>query len=108
VMLHDAGIARPRLKLLPMFQLGREVARSRGYEPAETLIGLPPAAFDPHRLQCSGCRAVTSRGVFVCPLLVDEPGGRMAGSLDRALGPFALRFGACYTCHVTGMTCGNG
>ena len=34
VMLHDAGIARPRLKLLPMFQLGREVARSRGYEPA--------------------------------------------------------------------------
>jgi len=108
VMLHDAGIARPRLKLLPMFQLGREVARSRGYEPAETLIGLPPAAFDPHRLQCSGCRAVTSRGVFVCPLLVDEPGGRMAGSLDRALGPFALRVGACYTCHVTGMTCGNG
>ena len=108
VMLHDAGIARPRLKLLPMFQLGREVARSRGYEPAETLIGLPPAAFDPHRLQCSGCRAVTSRGVFVCPLLVDEPGGRMAGSLDRALGPFTLRFGACYTCHVTGMTCGNG
>ena len=108
VMLHDAGIARPRLKLLPMFQLGREVARSRGYEPAETLIGLPPAAFDPHRLQCSGCRAVTSRGVFVCPLLVDEPGGRMAGSLDRALGPFALRFGACYTSHVTGMTCGNG
>jgi hypothetical protein len=108
VMLHGAGIARPRLKLLPMFQLGREVARSRGYEPAETLVGLPPAAFDPHRLQCSGCRAVTSRGVFVCPLLVDEPGARMAGALDHALGPFTLRFGACYTCHVTGMTCGNG
>jgi hypothetical protein len=107
-MLHGAGIARPRLKLLPMFQLGREASRSRDYEPTETLVGLPPAAFDPHRLQCSGCRAVTSRGVFVCPLLVDEPRARMAGSLDRALGPFALRFGACYTCHVTGMTCGNG
>jgi len=107
-LLRSLGIARPRLKLLPMFRLGREVTRSGGYDASETLAGLPPEAFDPHRLQCSSCRAVTSRGVFVCPLLVDEPGGRMGERLDQALGSYPLRHGACTTCYATGMTCGNG
>ena len=70
-MLRAAGVPRPRLKVLPMFQLGREVARTRGYQAPETLAELAPDAFDPRRLQCSSCRAVTSQGVFVCPLLVD-------------------------------------
>src|SRR6267142_2431615 len=50
-MLRGQGVERPRLKLLPMFQLGREAERSRGYDPDESLAGLPAAAFDPHRLQ---------------------------------------------------------
>jgi molybdenum cofactor biosynthesis enzyme MoaA len=107
-MLRVAGVARPRLKVLPMFQLGREVSRTRGYRAAETLADLPAQAFDPHRLQCASCRAVTSQGVFVCPLLVDEPGGRMGTRIAETLGPFALSHGACYTCYVTGMTCANG
>jgi uncharacterized Fe-S cluster-containing radical SAM superfamily protein len=107
-MLRGIGLERPRLKLLPMFLLGREAERSRAYDPAETLAGLPATAFDPRRLQCSGCRAVTSRGVFVCPLLVDEPEARLGERLDQALEPFPLRHGACYTCYLTGMTCGNG
>jgi len=107
-MLRAAGLARPRLKTLPLFLLGREVERTRGYSALESLGDLPAAAFDPTRLQCHSCRAVTSRGVFVCPLLVDEDGGRMGERLDHALGAFELRYGACYTCYVTGMTCGNG
>ena len=107
-LLRGLGLERPRVKLLPMFMLGREAERSRDYDPAETLAGLPPAAFDPHRLQCASCRAVTSRGVFVCPLLVDEPAARMGERLEEALGPYPLRHGACYTCYLTGMTCGNG
>ena len=46
--------------------------------------------------------------MFVCPLLVDEPGGRMGARLDEALGEFPLSHGACTTCYVTGMTCANG
>jgi molybdenum cofactor biosynthesis enzyme MoaA len=107
-MLRLAGVARPRLKILPMFRLGREVERTRGYDEAETLAHLPPESFDPGRLQCSTCRAVTSRGVFVCPLLVDEPGGRMGDRLADAMRPFVLAHGACSTCYVTGMTCANG
>jgi hypothetical protein len=107
-MLRAAGVTRPRLKVLPMFLIGREAARTRGYDAPETLAELPADAFDPQRLQCASCRAVTSQGVFVCPLLVDEPGGRMGGRLDETLGPFTLSHGACYTCYVTGMTCANG
>ena len=106
-MLRAAGIARPRLKLLPLFRLGRAAALGRGYRDAVTLAGLRPEAFDPERLQCGRCRAVTSQGVFVCPLLVDEPGGRMGDRLDQALGGFTLRHGACTTCWITGMTCAN-
>ena len=108
VMLRAAGMTRPRLKVLPMFLLGRETARTRGYRAAETLEDLPAEQFDPTRLQCASCRAVTSRGVFVCPLLVDEPAGRMGDALDETLGSFRLAHGACYTCYVTGMTCANG
>jgi pyruvate-formate lyase-activating enzyme len=107
-MLREAGLARPRLKVLPLFLLGRETGRTRGYSAAETLSGLPAEAFDPRRLQCGACRAVTAKGVYVCPLLVDEEGGRMGDRLADALGPFELRHGACYTCYVTGMTCANG
>lgn len=107
-VLRAAGVSRPRLKVLPMFLLGRETERTRGYLAVETLADLTTEAFDPHRLQCGSCRAVTSRGVFVCPLLVDEPGGRMGTGITEALEPFALSHGACYTCYVTGMTCANG
>lgn len=107
-MLRDRGLVRPRLKVLPMFLLGRERDRTRGYAAIETLAGLPAGAFDPERLQCASCRAVSADGVFVCPLLVDEPGGRMGARLDDSLGPFRLSHGACHTCYVTGMTCGNG
>jgi MoaA/NifB/PqqE/SkfB family radical SAM enzyme len=106
-MLRAAGLTRPRLKVLPMFRLGRETARSRDYEAFESLRDLPEAAFDPERLQCGHCRAVTAKGVFVCPLLVDVPDGRLAGRLADASSPYRLSHGACFTCYVTGMTCGN-
>ena len=107
-LLKSAGVARPRLKLLPLFKLGREIERSGPYATHETLAGMGDAPFDTQRLQCGHCRAVTSQGVFVCPLLVDEPGARMGDSLGESLGPFALRHGACSTCFATGMTCANG
>ncbi len=107
-MLRAAGLTRPRLKTLPLFQLGRETRRSGAYRGDESLRGLDAAALDAERLQCGHGRAVTARGVFVCPLLVDEPGGRMGDRLDQALVPAVLSHGACFTCHVTGMTCGNG
>ena len=107
-LLRAGGVAEPRLKLLPLFRIGREAERSGAYAADETLALLPAEAFDPHRLQCGGCRAVTADGVYVCPLLVDEPGGRMGGTLAESARPFALAHAACSTCWRTGMSCANG
>ena len=107
-LLRAQGIEYPRLKVLPMFQLGREEHRTRAYRGSESLALLPAEAFDPHRMQCGSCRAVTSQGVFPCPLLIDAPRARMGDTLAGANGAFTLDHGACHTCWVTGMTCGNG
>jgi len=105
--LRAEGLSGTRLKLLPMFALGRELTRLGEAPAPRSLASLPAEAFDPGRLQCGRSRAVTSRGVFVCPLLVDEPGGRMGDTLHEAARPFALVHDACVTCWATGMSCAN-
>jgi hypothetical protein len=48
---------------------------------------------------------VTSRGVYVCPILIDRPEARMGKTLAETLRPFSLRFPSCFTCHAQGVTC---
>jgi hypothetical protein len=48
---------------------------------------------------------VTSKGVFVCPILIEEPRARMGDTLSETLRPFGLEYGACHTCWVDGVTC---
>ena len=105
--LREIGLERPRVKILPLFRIGREAARSRGYTPEERLTREHMMGFDPWDLQCSSSRMVTSRGVYVCPILVDEPGARMGRTLRETLRPFPLAHGACHTCWATRATCRN-
>jgi uncharacterized Fe-S cluster-containing radical SAM superfamily protein len=56
-------------------------------------------------LQCSSCRMATDQGVWVCPILVNEPEARMGDTLAEALGTYPLRHSACWTCHVHGVSC---
>jgi molybdenum cofactor biosynthesis enzyme MoaA len=99
------GLTRPRLKVLSLFRIGAEPNRLRGYAPHETLAGrtLTPEALE--ALQCSSARMVTSRGVYVCPILIDSPSARMGATLAETLRPFPLSTGACFTCHEYGVTC---
>ena len=104
-LLRSLGLARPRLKVLPLWRIGAEAARGRGYGSAERLSsdGVTPEGLA--ALPCSSARAVTTRGVYVCPILIDEPGARMGAGLKQTLRPFNLSYGACHTCYVTGATC---
>jgi sulfatase maturation enzyme AslB (radical SAM superfamily) len=105
--LRAEGIARPRVKVLPMFLLGREESRSRGYAPTEFLTDEHMRGYDPWLLQCSNSRMVTSRGVYVCPILIDSPDALLARTLRESMRPFPLGHGACYTCWATGASCRN-
>jgi len=104
-LLRGLGLGRPRLKVLPVFRIGAEAARSRAYESWQRLGpgDVPPGGFD--HLPCSTSRAVTARGVWVCPILVNEPSARMGAVLADALTEAPLRHSACWTCHVEGATC---
>ena len=51
------------------------------------------------------CRMVTDQGVWVCPILVNEPEGRMGETLADTLDGFPLDHPACWTCHVYGVSC---
>jgi sulfatase maturation enzyme AslB (radical SAM superfamily) len=103
--LRDLGLPRPRLKVMPLLRLGAETTRSRAYAEWESLVGRTLSPDEAEALQCSSCRMVTSRGVYVCPILIDFPGARMAATLAEALRPFALSYRACFTCHEQGLSC---
>ena len=100
-LLRSLGIDRPRLKILPVFQIGAEAERSGAYESWQRLR--EEGSWD--HLQCSGCRMATDQGVWVCPILVNEPSARMGESLADTLGSFPLDHSACWTCHVYGVSC---
>ena len=101
-LLLDAGITRPRIKLLPVFPVGRVGT-----------IGTPPEeddleGFDRARLSCADSRAVTAEGVYACPILAGLPAARMSGpGLADALGPVTLAHAACRVCVETGASCRN-
>ena len=54
---------------------------------------------------CSSSRLVTAGGVMTCPILLDAPDARLADTLAASLGPIRLRWSACKTCVVEGLTC---
>jgi len=104
-LLRSLGIDRPRLKILPVFQIGAEAERGGAYESWQRLreSDLPAGAWD--HLQCSSCRMVTDQGVWVCPILINEPSARMGETLADSLNSFPLDHSACWTCHVYGVSC---
>ena len=97
------GFAKPRLKVLSLFRIGAEETRSRAYEAWERIEALDDV--QAATLQCSSGRMITSKGVYVCPILIEEPAARLGQSLADAQRPFALKYGACHTCWVDGVTC---
>lgn len=104
-LLRGAGLARPRLKVMPLLRLGAESRRSRAYGEEESLLGASLGDEDVAALQCSSGRMVTAKGVYVCPILIDSGEARMGPTLASALRPFPLAHRACHTCHALGLSC---
>ncbi len=102
-LLLQAGVGKPRVKMLPLFPVGRMAGRGGGTVSREML-----AAVDPARLQCSESRAVATGGIYVCPILSGLPEARMAGAtLADTLVPNRLDHPACLVCWQTGSSCRN-
>lgn len=104
-LIRSFGFNKPRLKVLALFRLGAEETRSHAYEDWERLTSEVLGTGDASILQCSSCRMITSKGVYVCPILIETPEARMGETLAETLRPFPLKYGACHTCWVSGVSC---
>jgi MoaA/NifB/PqqE/SkfB family radical SAM enzyme len=104
-LIRGFGFERPRLKVLPLFRIGAEETRTRAYEEWERLNAESLTHEEAAVLQCSSCRMVTSKGVYVCPILIEEPEAKMGETLAETLREFPLKYGACHTCWADGVTC---
>jgi MoaA/NifB/PqqE/SkfB family radical SAM enzyme len=101
--LHAQGVERPRVKIMPVFGLGRQRANATDLLTEEDLEG-----FDRSVLQCADARVVAAGGVYACPILAGLDGARLStGSLAESFKATPLYHPACVTCRQTGMTCRN-
>jgi hypothetical protein len=102
--LRSLGIEKPRVKILPVFAIGR-LDEAGG----ERLTDDALDGFDRSTLPCAETRVVADGGVYACPILAGLPGARLsADGLEDAFRPAPLFHPACVTCQRTGMTCANG
>ncbi|MFN0117602.1 MAG: radical SAM protein [Elusimicrobiota bacterium] len=104
-LMQSLGLKQPRMKILSLFHIGEEESRSCGYKKNETLQGLHLSEDELLKLQCTSSRIVTHEGVWVCPILINDPLARMGNTITESLVSFELDRGACYTCHAFGVTC---
>jgi molybdenum cofactor biosynthesis enzyme MoaA len=104
-LMRGMGLARPRLKVMPLLRLGAETRRTRPYAEEESLRGWELDGKDIQALVCSSSRMVTSKGVYVCPILIDSGEARLGSTVAESLRPFSLAHRACHTCHAMGLSC---
>ncbi|HSL50370.1 MAG TPA: radical SAM protein [Candidatus Deferrimicrobiaceae bacterium] len=101
--LRGQGVERPRVKIMPVFGIGRQPAGAAAPLTEDDLEG-----FDRAVLQCADARVVAADGVYACPILAGLEGARLStGSLAESFRPVPLYHPACVTCRDTGMTCRN-
>ena len=101
------NIPQLRLKKLPLVLLGRCAEFVRPYDESERVTGKCFDNYPMDNLQCATSRIVTSKGVFVCPILIAAPRAWMGWTLGESLGSYTMESPACYTCRTSGLTCKN-
>ncbi|MCF6158026.1 MAG: methyltransferase domain-containing protein [wastewater metagenome] len=106
-VLCSPDIPSVRLKKLPLVLLGRCSELIRPYNDNERVTGRCFEDFSPDNLQCATSRMVTSKGVYVCPLLINDSRAWMGSNLKESTKPYVMESPACYTCRTSGLTCQN-
>ena len=101
------NIPQLKLKKLPLVLLGRCAEFVRPYDESERVTEKCFDNYSMDKLQCATSRIVTSKGVFVCPILIAAPKAWMGWTLGESLGSYTMESPACYTCRTSGLTCKN-
>jgi MoaA/NifB/PqqE/SkfB family radical SAM enzyme len=101
------GYPRPRIKILPSIKIGKEAVRTKGYDEYEYITNEMLIDYEVSNLICANSRVATSKGVYVCPILIDSPDAKLGDTLEESVKPYELKHQACYTCYLFGAICSN-
>ena len=104
---HSLNVPQLRLKKLPLVLLGRCAELIRPYHKSERVTEKCFDNYPIDNLQCATSRIVTSKGVFVCPILIADSKALMGWTLKESMVPYIMESPACYTCRTSGLTCKN-
>jgi hypothetical protein len=77
--------------------------RTHGYHDLGLLASAPLLGEVESQLPCATGRAVTSQGVYTCPMLVEHGSARTGDRLATSLHPIRLNWDTCQTCILDGM-----
>lgn len=87
------------LKIIPPIKLGEYAKNYQSYQESElvTIKGLHSNQYQ--GFDCANSRVVTEKGIYACPILVNDPRGRVGNTLSDSSKKVFLEPNACYTCH---------
>lgn len=106
-LLESIGYQKPRLKIIPALNLGAYHDNKIGSANGQIVTEKMMAGYDQSRLLCNGSRTVTSKGVYVCPILIDYPDARLGDSIAESEAAYTMKHPACHTCYLAGAICSN-
>ncbi len=86
------------IKVIPPIKLGEYAKNFEIYNDNEIVSSEDLAMCDMKKFDCYNSRVITAQGVYVCPLLINDPRGKIGNNLKDFSKEFYLELGSCYTC----------
>ena len=86
------------IKIIPVVKTGEYAKNFQGYEENEFVTQEELAKNKNIHFDCSNSRVVKDNGIYACPILVDDPRGKVGNTLSDSSKKFFLEPNACYTC----------
>lgn len=88
------------VNIVPVLKLGEYAKNNGGYKDDEFVTASTFIDESICRFDCAHSRVVTSRGIYCCPALVNDPRGKVGNSLKEASTKIFLETSACSTCNA--------
>lgn len=91
------------LKIIYPVKIGEYAKNFEAYQENEFVTQEELNKVDFSKFDCCSSRVIGENGIYVCPLLVNDPRGKMGKTLSDSLNKFFLEPNTCYTCQKHGI-----
>ena len=86
------------VKIIPPVKAGEYAKNFQAYDENEFVTQEELEKVDSSKFDCANSRVISENGVYVCPMLVNDPRGKVGNTLADSSKRFFLEPNICYTC----------